>query len=120
MQLRRKSRWRSKNARKARAKRQRCAASAAWADETRRLRRADRAAQADESLAAEARELPVATPTPAKPQHVLEVRIRMDGEERTFRAAYVAGEWIGDSGNLMARAIRVLMRYGPTPDPAGA
>ncbi len=115
MHLRRKSRWRSKNAKAARAKRQRCAASIAWEAETRRLGRAQRAAEAEAAIVAELGEGVSAAQIPApKPQHVLEMRIRMDGEERTFRAAYVAGEWIGDSGNLMTRAIRVLMRYGPT------
>lgn len=109
MHVRRKSKHRSSNCK--RARRTLCAASREWADQTQLLGRKDRAKRAEDALEAECAEI---VPPPAKvvPDHTLEVRVRIDDCERTFRAVCVKGEWIGDSGNVITKAIRLVMAAG--------
>lgn len=109
MHIRRKSLWRKKNARKAYRKRVRCAASLAWEAQTRQQARADEAARAESSLIAEGGEAPIEPGPRVKADHTLEVRLRIDDCERTFRAVCLGGEWHGHSGNVITAAIRLVM-----------
>lgn len=83
----------------------------------RQSRREQRRAEADARLLAEcARPLcpVVAAIKPAPVAHELRVTLEIDGERRVFRASYIDGMgWIGDSGNLITMAIRVIMRHAP-------
>lgn len=109
MRVRRKSLWRKKNARMAYRKRVRSAASVAWEAQTRQQGRAEKAARSAESLAAEAGEPSMEPVSRARPDHTLEVRLRIDDCERTFRAVCIGGEWHGHSGNVITQAIRLVM-----------
>jgi epoxyqueuosine reductase QueG len=81
----------------------------------RQANRLARKAEADARLLADAASL-AANPLPvspaSKPAHRLRVTVEIDGEIRTFRAAYIAGMgWIGDSGNTITKAVRLVMSH---------
>jgi hypothetical protein len=86
-------------------------AAKAWAAQTQILTRADASARSEAALLAEAAD-PSPVPPAVRPDHILEVRLRIDDCERTFRAVCLRGEWIGDSGNLITTAIRLVMAAG--------
>lgn len=106
MKVRRKSLHRSKNNR--RRSRERSAAAIAWAEQTSQLRREAEAAQREYELTAEMAQPPIQPPAFAGPDHTLEVVVKIDGEERTFRAVCLRGEWLGHSGNTITKAIRLV------------
>jgi len=72
-----------------------------------------RKAESDARLIAHAEAIAAnPSPFPAKSgrSHKLRVAIDIDGESRTFSAAYVEGfGWIGHSGNVITKALRLVM-----------
>ncbi len=84
------------------------------ADRAKRLaNRLTRKTESDARLIAHAEEL-AANPTPlpatTKPAHKLRVTVEIDGESRTFAAAYIDGlGWVGHSGNTITKAVRLVM-----------
>lgn len=105
--LRRKSKWRSKNQRRARS-----AASIAWAEETRRLARQAKALAADAALLAEAEE-PQERPPPVS-KNLLRFRITVecltDGERVQFTTAE-GPHGLTISPSLAGKKVAAILRH---------
>lgn len=81
----------------------------------RQANRLARIAEGEARLLAHAAEVaknPPPIPPASKPAHSLRVTVEIDGESRVFSAHYIVGMgWIGDSGNTITKAIRLVMKH---------
>lgn len=84
------------------------------ADRAKRLaNRMAHKAESDALMIAHAEQLaanPAPFPVASRPAHKLRVTVDIDGQSRTFSASFIEGVgWIGDSGNTITKAIRLVM-----------